>query len=169
MKVITTAILGLALATTTVAPARADNDDLAKALLGIAAVAIIAKTVDDRRDRRKAAAIESEATIGASRLGSLKRPHAGRAFNGTISRFDRHGPKARRGYKKTPLPQNCLRIVNTGRGDRVAYGGRCLNRKFRFASKLPERCETFVHTNRGIRTVYSERCLRREGWNVARR
>ena len=169
MKVLTTAILSVALGTTTVSPAQADSDDLAKAILGIAAVAIIAKSVDDRKDRRRANAREAEATVGASRLGSLERPHAGRTLQGTISRFDRHGPKPRRGYKKTPLPQSCLRIVNTLRGERVVYGARCLDRNFRFASKLPDRCEIAVRTNRGVRTVYGERCLRREGWNIARR
>lgn len=169
MKMITIAILSLALAATTADPVKADADELAKALLGIAAVAIIAKSVDDRRERRRTAVQETETIVGASRLGSLDRPHAGRALQGTISRIDRRGPGARRGYKKTPLPQACLRIVNTGRRDRVAYGGRCLNRNFRFASRLPSRCETAVRTNRGLRTVYGERCLRREGWSVARR
>lgn len=169
MKALMTAVLSLTLATTTISPAHADGDDLAKAILGIAAVAIIAKSVDDRKDRRRAAARENEATIGASRLGSRERPHAGRTFSGSISPFERRGPKAAKGYKKTRLPKSCLRIVNTGRGDRVAYAGRCLERNFKFASKLPNRCETFVRTNRGLRSVYGERCLRREGWTVARR
>lgn len=170
MKLITTAILSLALATTTTAPAKADSDDLAKAILGIAAIAIIAKSVDDRNDRRRAAAArEANSTVGASRLGSIDRPHAGRELQGTVSRFDRRGPKAGRGYKKTPLPRTCLRVVNTGRGDRIAYGARCLDRNFKFASKLPDRCEIAVRTRRGLRTVYGERCLRRDGWNIAQR
>ncbi|NNJ66445.1 MAG: hypothetical protein HKP54_00260 [Boseongicola sp.] len=165
MKFISTAILGLALATTSVTPVQADNDDLAKAILGIAAVAIIAKSIDDRKDRRR----EAQATIGASRLGSIDRPHAGRELQGTVHRYNRFGPKAGRGYKKAALPQRCLRTVNTGRRDRLAYGARCLDRNFRFASKLPDRCEVAVRTPRGLRTVYGARCLRRDGWITARR
>ena len=170
MKLLTTIILSFTLATSTVTPASAENDDLAKAILGIAAVAIIAKSIDDRKDRRRAATTrEAKPTVGASRLGSLDRPHVGRELRGTIRPYGRQGPKAGRGYKKTPLPQTCLRIVETGRRDRLAYGGRCLDRNFRFASKLPSRCETAVRTNRGVRTVYGARCLEREGWVVARR
>jgi len=165
MKFIATAILGLALATTTAAPVRADGDDLAKAILGIAAVAIIAKSIDDRKDRRR----EEQATVGASRLGSIDRPYAGRELHGTVNRYDRHGPKAGRGYKRAELPQRCLRTVDTGRRDRLVYGARCLDRNYRFASKLPDRCELAVRTPRGIRTVYGARCLKRDGWIVARR
>lgn len=165
MKLITTALLSIALATTSVTSAKAGNEDIAKAILGIAAVAIIAKSIDDRKDRRR----ETTPTVGASRLGSVERPHAGRDYRGSISPFNRHGPKAGRGYKKTPLPRTCLRVVETGRRDRLAYGRRCLDRNFRFASKLPDRCEAAVRTNRGFRTVYGARCLQREGWTVARR
>lgn len=165
MKLFATAILGLALATTTAAPVKAESNDLAKAVLGIAAVAIIAKSIDDRNDRRR----EAKATVGASRLGSVDRHHDGRELRGTVRPFNGFGPKAGRGYKKSPLPQSCLRIVDKGRRDRLAYGARCLDQNYRFASKLPARCETAVRTPRGLRTVYGARCLERDGWIVARR
>ena len=168
MKLLTTLILSIAFAGSTVTSASADNEDLAKAIVGIAAVAIIAKVLDDRKDRRR----EATATVGASRLGFVERSrddHGRQGVRNTIRPFDRHGPKAGRGYTKTPLPRSCLRVVETGRRDRLAYGGRCLNRNFRFVSKLPDRCETAVRTNRGFRTVYGARCLERDGWKVARR
>ncbi|SMX23149.1 hypothetical protein BOA8489_01253 [Boseongicola aestuarii] len=165
MKLLATAILGLTLATTNAAPVKAEGNDLAKAILGIAAVAIIAKSIDDRNDRRR----KASATVGASRLGTVDRHNDGRQLYGTVRPYDGFGPKAGRGYKKSPLPQSCLRIVDTGRRDRLAYGARCLDRNFRFASKLPDQCVTAVRTPRGVRTVYGARCLERDGWIVARR
>jgi hypothetical protein len=48
---IASAAIALAALTAAAMPARADNKDLARALAAIAALAIIAKTVDDNRDR----------------------------------------------------------------------------------------------------------------------
>ena len=168
MKLFATAILGLVLAGAAVTPAQADSDDLARAVLGIATVAIIAKAIDDRNDRRK----DTVPIVGASRLGSAEQSYGHnnrREIDSRAKSYNRHGPKAGRGYKKRALPQACLRVVETGRGDRLAYGARCLDRNYRFASRLPDRCETAVRTNRGVRTVFGARCLRREGWSVARR
>lgn len=153
-------------------PARADGEDIAKAIAGIAAVAIIAKAIDDRKDRKSAETTVSS-TTRAGRFGSIEQdyPYDGRRIiEGTVRPYDdRHGPKAGRGYKKLPLPESCLRWVDTGRGDRLAYESRCLDRRYKFASKLPEQCETAVRTSRGFREVYGARCLRRDGWIVARR
>ena len=168
MKRVLAAAMGLTLVmgTSTPTPTKADSDDLAKALAGIAAVAIIARAIDDRNDRK------SKKTVGAGRLGPIERGYSydtRRVIDGTIRPYHRQGPKPRRGFKRRPLPQNCLRVVETDRGDRLAYGSRCLNRNFGFASRLPQSCETVVRTPRGFRAVYGARCLRRDGWNVARR
>ncbi len=171
MKRLTATIAGLAIAGSLIAPApaRADGDDIAKVIVGIAAIAIIAKALDGRNDR------DNLTTVGSRRLGSIEQYDGRRSIDGTIRRYDnkrydnRRGPKARRGYKKHALPRTCLRVVETSRGDRLAYGARCVNRNFRFASKLPGRCETVVRTRRGFRTVYGARCLKRDGWKVARR
>lgn len=165
MKILTATIAGLAIAGSlfTPAAARADGDDIAKAIAGIAAVAIIARAIDRRNDR------DNLTTIGSRRLGSVDRYDGRRGTDRTIHRYDRRGPKAGRGYKKHPLPRACLRVFETRRGDRLAYGARCVNRNYKFASRLPERCETVLRTRRGFRTVYGSRCLRRNGWKVARR
>ncbi len=166
MKTLTATIASIALAGSLAipAPAAADSDDFARALAGIAAIAIIAKAIDNRRDRKRSS------TYSTGNLGSYEHYDGRRTIDGTIHRYDnRHGRKARRGFKKHALPRNCLRVVETSRGDRLAYGARCVNRNFKFASKLPDRCETAVRTRRGFRTVYGARCLRRDGWNVARR
>ncbi len=166
MKLITATIASIAMAASLTAPAtaRADGDDIAKAIVGIAAIAIIAKAIDDRNDR------DNFTTVGSRRLGSVNQFDGRSVIDGRIRRLDsRRGPKARRGYKKQALPRTCLRVVETSRGDRLVYGSRCLNRNFRFAAKLPGNCETAVRTRRGFRTVYGARCLRRDGWKVARR
>jgi len=73
------------------------------------------------------------------------------------------------GFKRRPLPDQCLRIVDTRRGDRLVYGERCLNRTYRHADKLPTACTRYIRTNRGLRPVFGARCLAGDGWQVARR
>ena len=99
------------------------------------------------------------------RLGPVESRH--RRGYGTVRPYKPQGKKY--GIKKRPLPDQCLRWVNTGRGDRLAYSAHCLDRSYRHASKLPGRCETLIRTSRGYRAVYGARCLARDGWRVARR
>ncbi|SIO48384.1 hypothetical protein SAMN05444722_2530 [Rhodovulum sp. ES.010] len=106
------ALIAGALALTPVgaAPARAD-DDLAKALLGAAALFVIVKEIEDnRKDRKKAQRVE--------RFGGR---HAHR----------RPAPRV--------IPARCIRRVETPNGwGRVAVE-RCLNRAG--VRGLPRRCE----------------------------
>ena len=166
MGILKSATFGALFVGLSLTPAQADGDDLARAILGIAAVGIIAKAIDDRNDRRR----KNASTVGASRLGSVEQNSrfGGRIIDGRIRPYEPESAHTKRGFKKQPLPQRCLRVVETARGDRLAYGARCLNQNFRFASRLPDQCETAVRTNRGFRTVFGARCLRRDGWNVAR-
>lgn len=162
------AAAGIALAP---APASAANgDDIAKIVAGIAVAGIIAKAIDNRNDRKRASSSVSANQF--PRLGSID-DHDRRVIDGRIRPYNeddfRHGPKAGRGYKQQALPEQCLLTVETGRGDRLAYGARCLDRRYRFADKLPQACETVVRTPRGFREVYGARCLARDGWRVAGR
>ncbi|WP_413719076.1 hypothetical protein [Silicimonas sp. MF1-12-2] len=149
--------------------AAADGKDIAKIIAGIAVVGIIAKAIDDRKDRKEASRAATGTDFGRLGSGDDRR----RTIDGTIRPYhrdqDRHGPKPGRGYKQLALPEQCLVTVETGRGDRLAYGARCLDRRYKFASKLPQSCETVVRTPRGFRTVYGARCLARDGWRVAGR
>lgn len=157
------------------APASAaDSQDIAKILAGIAVAGIVAKAIDNRRDDRKEA--ERAATATATEFGRFgtsrdRYEDDRRSIEGTIRPYRREehrdGPKFGKGYKKQPLPEQCLVRVDTGRGERLAYGAHCLDRSYRFADKLPGSCETVVRTPRGLRTVYGARCLEREGWRVA--
>ena len=152
------------------APAAADSDDIAKIIAGLAVAGIIAKAIDDRNDRKRSATASDFGRFGD------RNDHyydGRRTIDGTIRPYHRDdrrkGPKFGRGYKKRALPERCLLRVKTSHGSHLAYGQRCLNRNYKFASKLPERCETVVRTRRGFRTVFGARCLRRDGWRVARR
>ena len=151
-------------------PAAADAEDVAKIIAGLAVAGIIAKAIDDRKDRKRAATATEYSRFG-SRYDNYY--DGRRTIDGTIRPYHqddyKRGPKSKRGYKKHALPKRCLLTVDTGRGSRLAYGARCLDRRYKFASKLPRRCETVVRTPRGFRTVFGARCLRRDGWQVARR
>ena len=146
------------------APAAADGSDVAKVLAGLAVIGILAKAADDRRDRRKATA----QTTYYPQYDSLDHRAGKRAIDGELRRLDQ--PRHARNFKKRPLPDRCLRVLDNDRGrDRLVYASRCLNRNYQFASRLPDYCQRFVRTSRGTRVVYGSRCLARDGWRVARR
>ena len=151
----------------TPAPAAADGEDIAKIIAGLAVAGIIAKAIDDRKDRRTRVTTYGRDGAYADSYSDRRRVIDGKVYR--YHRGDKRGPKAGRGYKKHALPDRCLLWVETSRGKRLAYGQRCLNRHYKFANKLPERCETVIRTNRGFRPVFGARCLRRDGWRVASR
>ena len=155
------AAFGIALAP---APAAADNNDIAKIIAGLAVAGIVAKVIDDRKDRKRANA--SQNTF-QPRYNSFDDRRG--TITGTIRNPNVQNQQRNRGYKRYALPSQCLRILNTARGDRRGYGNRCLQRNYQFANKLPRNCEFQVRTDRGVRTVYGRRCLSRDGWQVAGR
>ena len=146
------------------APVSADAEDVARVLVGIAAVGIIAKAIDDRKDRDAARAEKEVADRHQFRLGPIEQ--TSRRIEGRIRPYAQ-APARKLGVKKRHLPRACLRWVETARGDRLAYGARCLDRTYRHARHLPDQCHTLVQTPRGLHEVYGARCLEREGWRVA--
>ena len=143
--------------TVTPMPAAADTSDAVKVLGGLAALAIAAKVIDDRRDRRAEQATQFSVVDNRNSVGTLRR-------------LDRNTVSTRSArIKRRPLPDRCLRVADTRRGDRLVYVQRCLNNNFQFASRLPDHCQTAIRTNRGVRNVFGARCLSRDGWRVATR
>ena len=127
------------------APARAGDDDLAKLLIGLGAIAIIANSVDNKK---------KTATVRYS------------------SRNDRVVtiPDDRRYKKKTKiryaLPAECLRTYSARKGDRRLYSGRCLSRLPYKLAKLPEACAYTVMGRKGVRgKAYGPRCLSKHGFH----
>lgn len=155
------AAFGIAL---TPAPAAADRNDIAKIIAGLAVAGIVAKAIDDRNDRKKVNSAKAR-----QRINSFDE-RQNRAITGTLRRPGQQPHlRTHRGYKNYALPDQCLRVLNTNRGDRRVYASRCLQRNYAFANKLPRGCEIQVRTDRGTRTVYGRRCLSRDGWQVAGR
>ena len=152
-------------------PAAADGEDIAKIIAGLAVAGIVAKAIDDRRDRKREEATRNAQSFG--NLGGGIRHDGRRVIDGTIRPYGRQEgdrwPELGPGYKRLALPDRCLLTVSTDRGDRLAYGAHCLEQRYRHAGKLPQACETVVRTPRGFRTVYGARCLARDGWQVAGR
>lgn len=137
-------------------PAAANGEDLAKVLAGLVALGLVAKAVDDRRDKRKAAQVARAQDDRRIIEGELRRPD----WRGNGTGLQNHF---------TPLPDRCLRVVATDQRDRLVYGKRCLRKTYKYTAHLPGRCERDVRHGNGWRQVYAARCLAREGWRVARR
>ncbi len=182
MKRVTATLASLALATGLAAPTASvanEGEDLAKVIAGIAALAIIAKAVDDRNERKEAAAIkpnQSAQQVNRSRSPGyqpinrnarqpryIDQPTYGRLIEPNRTNTQRRGVRA------NPLPASCERLVRTSRGDRLVYGAGCLGNTWNHARHLPNSCRVVIDTPRGQAAAYSARCLRRDGWRVAQR
>ncbi|MEM6891530.1 MAG: hypothetical protein AAF636_25920 [Pseudomonadota bacterium] len=147
------------------ATAGPDGEDLAKALAGFAVIGLIASAANDRKKKRQA---EASSSILGSPFRSIENPNSPRIIGGEIRRPRSHNGNIRNVFRRAPLPDRCLRIVSTVRGDRAVYGARCLSRNYVYSNRLPDRCELQIRTQNRIRNAYGVRCLRRDGWQVAR-
>lgn len=142
-----------------------DGEDVLKTLAGLAVLGIVANEIQDRKKKRKATA---PAANVYDPYRSIERHDQGRVIDGTLRpRHDNRGPN--RGVRGARLPDQCLRILETDRGERLVYGQRCLTRNYIYADQLPDRCRLTVRTEHRDRRVYGARCLARDGWRVAGR
>jgi len=144
MKKVTATLASLALAAGLTVPTASvanDGEDIAKVIAGIAALAIIAKAVDDKNDRKEAAATQQSRPVYSqvNRSGSSGFQPVNRDRNQpryidepTFGELidDRSRDKARNGVRANRLPDTCQRLVRTPRGGRLVYGARCLNRNW---------------------------------------
>ena len=141
------------------APVRAQDNDAAKVLAGLAALAVIGIAIDRRNDRR-----EEEEARQASRVYT---PAPVVRRDDYRHHDNRYGQKKSKGKKRSvryALPSRCLRTFETRRGVRDLYGAGCLRRNNDRLASLPERCERRAFTNRGTRLAYSPRCLSDAGF-----
>ncbi len=159
-------ILAAALTITsfTAAPARADTKDVAKALAGIAALAIIADAVKDNdRDRRDR---------------DYKYKSRDREHDYTWGGRDRHDRYRYDDLRPRPLPDRvrgrnlpgqCM-VRITGRNiDARAFDERCLARNRVHVNRLPNDCVLRVRGGHPSQTYYAAPCLRAHGYRMARR
>lgn len=135
------AAVALGLMTAAAVPARAsDGEDLAKALAAIAAVAIIAKALDNERDRKR----------GAASPEPVQHPGWGHGPGG------RPGPGWDRGARR--LPAECAIEVEGRRRSHVVYAEPCL-RRAGVEGRLPRHCAEDVRVRGRHVAVFPEGCL----------
>lgn len=121
------------------APARADQDDIAKLLFGAAAIYMISRAVKDDKRHVTPAPV------------TRPRPLEPRPLPRRVRRFD-------------PIPSKCLKHHETRDGVVRMIGQRCVQKRYRHASYLPEKCLFKVRTYDGKRAGYRPRCLRKNGF-----
>ena len=68
------------------------------------------------------------------------------------------------------LPEECLRSVDTRRGNSVRmFTQRCLTNNYNFTNRLPQECHVRVRTDNGQRRQgYSAQCMRNAGFRTNR-
>lgn len=141
---IATALAASLALTAFAAPARADAEDVAKVILGLAIVAGIASAIDNNNDPAPAA-----------RHNTYRDQDWSRQWN-------------HRGGRRRAIPARCLRPFETRRGTRYGFSERCLDRRAEWINP-PERCRRRGENRRGHRiTFYGERCMARLGFRTAR-
>lgn len=133
----------LALTGLSAVPARADGDDAVRAILGLAALYAIAKTIEKNNDDRR-----KPPPVAVFRKPV---PHKAPGPYGT----QRHGRY---------LPTECLRRVETRHGSRHIFMEHCLRREG--VRHLPQACEIRVKGHGGKTTAYNARCLQRSGFRL---
>lgn len=144
------------------APARADEDDVARALAIILGLAVIGSALKDDNDARPVYRTYPRHPRPIYRDNPR---HARPIYRGD----PRPRPVPPRVNRKL-LPQQCLVSIQSKRGDRARiFGQRCLEQNYRYVNRLPRDCATRIKTHRGWRYGYGARCLNRRGYALARR
>lgn len=163
-----TSILALSLAITGISStqARADAEDVAKIIAGVAAVAIIGAAIANRKDRRREhVTTRTYDPYWGGNQGGLNRGHG--------YQYQKPHHKARpfpnRARNKL-LPRQCLIQVNSRDKGRVrGYSGPCLQNKYARFNRLPRQCATRIGNHGKRRVIYKEQCLQRYGYFSAGR
>lgn len=145
------------------APARADGDDLAKALLGFTALALIAKAIDDNNSQptvinrypTRPVYTQPGRPIYVQPVPPRYQPVPPRPLPYQVSKLD--------------LPGSCLRDFRVdGRTVRL-FGDACMRQTYAFTNSLPYACQFGFNGNRGRAHVgYEPLCLRERGYRTAR-
>ncbi len=133
----------------TATPARADNQNVAGILIGLGALYVVGRAIQERRDDRRstAAAAPAPAAPVAPPQNSGQRGNGHR--NQTLI-----------------APAHCF-VEGNDRVTRQYYRGyraRCMQNNVARPGSLPPQCVTRVTTDRGPRNIYAGRCLAQNGW-----
>lgn len=169
-----TLIIAASLAVTglSAAPARADAEDAAKVIAGVAALAILGAAIADAKDDND----RVTRNRGHLRNDSRKRGHGkkwdhrrGHDQWDKRHRSNNHARPLPKRVKRKLLPGACKTEVRVRGGDRLSgFGRHCLQRNYGYANSLPSACKTHVRGRHGkLRTIYQGRCLYRHGYREA--
>lgn len=135
--------LSLAITGFSAVPARAD-EDVAKVLAGLAALAIIGAAIKDSRDNDRKDYV--------SRQPNYTPPaYKPRPVPSRVARYD--------------LPAKCQREYR-GFGDRKLLSNSCLQKNYRHAARLPQQCRVTFWNGKRNKTAYKSRCLTRQGYRI---
>ena len=135
------------------APARANQEDVGRALATLIGIAIVGAVIhDSNKDKKSKVRVNKQ----PEKKMQKKKKHV-------LAR-----PLPRR-VAQHLLPSKCLRSFETRRGTARIFGQRCLERNYEFTHRLPQHCERRVRTDRGSRFGFGARCLRKQGYKLARR
>lgn len=163
----TIAALAVAITGFSAAPARAGDDDLAKALAVILGLAVVGTAIKNRNDDHK-----SRPQVYTHQPRAHPRVVQPRAHPRVVQPNRGHvqpRPLPRNVNRKL-LPQQCLYNLRTVRGQTIqAFGQRCLNQNYKFTNSLPRQCGRNVQTRHGTGYAYGARCLTQQGYQLARR
>ena len=158
-----TLVVSAAIAVTglTAQPVYADDDDVAKWIAGIAALAIIGAAVAERNDRKKKRYNNGYVHVPQPR-------YDGYGYSTKPYRGWKHGGKKRRDAYR--LPGQC-RVKRNLQGNEIrGFARGCLKRNNVNVDALPRQCAVrFRDRDRQRRVVlYTGRCLKQYGYRVAR-
>ncbi|OIQ28417.1 MAG: hypothetical protein BM562_12960 [Alphaproteobacteria bacterium MedPE-SWcel] len=122
-------------------PARADGEDVAKFIAGLAVLGIIGAAINDHRDDRP------------------RPPH--------VDPTPRPKPLPPR-VRRYDLPSQCLTSLRVrGQSHRIV-GLRCLRRTYDYSRDLPKSCYTELRNRDQHRRGYRPTCLRQHGYRLVR-
>jgi hypothetical protein len=157
-------VLGAAITITgfSAAPARAD-EDVAKILFGLTALAILGAAINDKRKDKEQTATRNSIDLESYR--TKNRYDRSRKRNGQQPRWTQPRPLPDR-VAKFNLPAQCQRSVSD-HGRRSVLGLRCLRNNYRYVDSLPAACRIEVHNGRKMRRGYGTRCLRKRGYRLS--
>jgi len=144
------------------APARADSQEVAKVLAGLAALAILGAAISDSRDNDVQVVTRPSYPQGGYYPPRAYQPVPPRYYQPVpprplppaVSRYD--------------LPAECLSNFTVRGGSVRLFGARCLQNKYRHAAALPRGCQREVRAAGEVRLGYEPSCLRDRGYRQAR-
>lgn len=168
----TISALAIAITGFSAAPARANDNDAAKALAVILGLAVVGTAIKNRNDDKKSRQQVHKPhhqQVYRPHHQQYAKPHHVQPRKGHVQKHHepRHQP---RHVSRNLLPQQCLYNLKTEHGRHFqGFGHHCLTRNYQFTNALPQECGTRVWTRSGLGYAYGAHCLNQYGYQLARR